>query len=132
MFIQKCFAIYNRGYPLSFSHSRAEKGSSANWTGCSNPPSGANRSAENSHRTRFTCHPWSRSAIPTAMGSFYAVASRSEEHTSELQSLMRISYAVFCLKKKKQQYNKISKQLNTLCKYTIRTYTRHCQMNNEL
>src|SRR3546814_8632217 len=31
-------------------------------------------------------------------------ASRSEEHTSELQSLMRISYAVFCLKKKKK-YN---------------------------
>src|SRR3546814_1831079 len=30
-----------------------------------------------------------------------AVAVRSEEHTSELQSLMRISYAVFCLKKKK-------------------------------
>src|SRR3546814_8598606 len=32
-------------------------------------------------------------------------ARRSEEHTSELQSLMRISYAVFCLKKKKQKYN---------------------------
>src|SRR3546814_8050749 len=31
-------------------------------------------------------------------------ASRSEEHTSELQSLMRISYAVFCLKKKKTTY----------------------------
>src|SRR3546814_1741160 len=31
-----------------------------------------------------------------------AVAARSEEHTSELQSLMRISYAVFCLKKKKR------------------------------
>src|SRR3546814_2842046 len=30
---------------------------------------------------------------------------RSEEHTSELQSLMRISYAVFCLKKKKHQVN---------------------------
>src|SRR3546814_9419205 len=30
-------------------------------------------------------------------------AGRSEEHTSELQSLMRISYAVFCLKKKKEQ-----------------------------
>src|SRR3546814_1799130 len=29
--------------------------------------------------------------------------NRSEEHTSELQSLMRISYAVFCLKKKKQE-----------------------------
>src|SRR3546814_6288879 len=31
---------------------------------------------------------------------------RSEEHTSELQSLMRISYAVFCLKKKKTIHNK--------------------------
>src|SRR3546814_4254903 len=31
-------------------------------------------------------------------------AARSEEHTSELQSLMRISYAVFCLKKKKKKY----------------------------
>src|SRR3546814_1374989 len=30
---------------------------------------------------------------------------RSEEHTSELQSLMRISYAVFCLKKKRYTYN---------------------------
>src|SRR3546814_2070040 len=33
--------------------------------------------------------------------SGYDAVSRSEEHTSELQSLMRISYAVFCLKKKK-------------------------------
>src|SRR3546814_6896258 len=32
--------------------------------------------------------------------------SRSEEHTSELQSLMRISYAVFCLKKKKKKTEK--------------------------
>src|SRR3546814_1929416 len=32
--------------------------------------------------------------------SAYAIHQRSEEHTSELQSLMRISYAVFCLKKK--------------------------------
>src|SRR3546814_4661263 len=32
-----------------------------------------------------------------------AVSLRSEEHTSELQSLMRISYAVFCLKKKKKK-----------------------------
>src|SRR3546814_4182889 len=38
--------------------------------------------------------------------------TRSEEHTSELQSLMRISYAVFCLKKKKtkQTKNKIKKK----------------------
>src|SRR3546814_4872481 len=36
-------------------------------------------------------------------GHDYDVAGRSEEHTSELQSLMRISYAVFCLKKKKMK-----------------------------
>src|SRR3546814_7820772 len=39
---------------------------------------------------------------------------RSEEHTSELQSLMRISYAVFCLKKKKQEQKIISKKLHSL------------------
>src|SRR3546814_1085074 len=33
----------------------------------------------------------------------FCMSQRSEEHKSELQSLMRISYAVFCLKKKKQQ-----------------------------
>src|SRR3546814_4620604 len=36
-----------------------------------------------------------------ACGALQAAVLRSEEHTSELQSLMRISYAVFCLKKKK-------------------------------
>src|SRR3546814_1339923 len=36
----------------------------------------------------------------------FAQAWRSEEHTSELQSLMRISYAVFCLKKKKPSHKK--------------------------
>src|SRR3546814_1619283 len=39
---------------------------------------------------------------------------RSEEHTSELQSLMRISYAVFCLKKKKAEYT-----------HTIQSSKRH-------
>src|SRR3546814_20631075 len=36
---------------------------------------------------------------------------RSEEHTSELQSLMRISYAVFCLKKKSNRYHAYDKSL---------------------
>src|SRR3546814_7860068 len=36
--------------------------------------------------------------------------ARSEEHTSELQSLMRISYAVFCLKKKKTERRKTKKE----------------------
>src|SRR3546814_1384311 len=40
-------------------------------------------------------------------------AGRSEEHTSELQSLMRISYAVFCLKKQKSTKDKILKQIHT-------------------
>src|SRR3546814_7094673 len=35
-------------------------------------------------------------------------ASRSEEHTSELQSLMRISYAVFCLKKQNNPHNRLT------------------------
>src|SRR3546814_5721764 len=39
------------------------------------------------------------------MGNKYLALIRSEEHTSELQSLMRISYAVFCLKKKNNHIN---------------------------
>src|SRR3546814_20100956 len=41
-------------------------------------------------------------ALPSASTRRFIDALRSEEHTSELQSLMRISYAVFCLKKKKK------------------------------
>src|SRR3546814_6418397 len=39
--------------------------------------------------------------IDTVTGQLRLTFGRSEEHTSELQSLMRISYAVFCLKKKR-------------------------------
>src|SRR3546814_4022323 len=46
----------------------------------------------------------SRRAIPFADDVGVGAAGRSEEHTSELQSLMRISYAVFCLKKKNIYY----------------------------
>src|SRR3546814_10350822 len=60
-----------------------------------------------------------------AESSFCVMAcSRSEEHTSELQSLMRISYAVFCLKKKKQ------KQINT--KITNCISTIHCYITNDI
>src|SRR3546814_2871759 len=38
---------------------------------------------------------------------------RSEEHTSELQSLMRISYAVFCLKKKKTHHKQTTKKTSS-------------------
>src|SRR3546814_2318310 len=46
-------------------------------------------------REPYSSSPSMKTATPRS-------TSRSEEHTSELQSLMRISYAVFCLKKKKQ------------------------------
>src|SRR3546814_2175075 len=40
---------------------------------------------------------------------------RSEEHTSELQSLMRISYAVFCLKKKKREQHSLTTNIASMC-----------------
>src|SRR3546814_6667155 len=45
---------------------------------------------------------------PTAPPALVVTITRSEEHTSELQSLMRISYAVFCLKKKTTYIHDIS------------------------
>src|SRR3546814_4694793 len=54
------------------------------------------------------------SAPVTRSKSRSTVPGRSEEHTSELQSLMRISYAVFCLKKKKQYYIEQHSYISTL------------------
>src|SRR3546814_2325955 len=63
--------------------------------------------------------------LKASKGAFIATASmsatqptpalglRSEEHTSELQSLMRISYAVFCLKKKKTKYTNTTNKTHT-------------------
>src|SRR3546814_4435309 len=53
-------------------------------------------------------------AYAVVIGDPVAHSRRSEEHTSELQSLMRISYAVFCLKKKKRIYHKQSNQTEYL------------------
>src|SRR3546814_4421397 len=47
-------------------------------------------------------------------GRSRAALSRSEEHTSELQSLMRISYAVFCLKKKTKHHNRDNEYSSTI------------------
>src|SRR3546814_3989026 len=52
--------------------------------------------------------------IAAAWGAVLAAQERSEEHTSELQSLMRISYAVFCLKKKNLEYNTYDSTYNYL------------------
>src|SRR3546814_2335863 len=56
---------------------------------------------------------WERCRARSNLGTCAAAAGRepwwrSEEHTSELQSLMRISYAVFCLKKKKHTYKELA------------------------
>src|SRR3546814_1626893 len=51
------------------------------------------------HLTTWIRNKWRKST----RGAIAHQVIRSEEHTSELQSLMRISYAVFCLKKKKQK-----------------------------
>src|SRR3546814_6380101 len=53
-----------------------------------------------------------RAAPPPEIVSASACGHRSEEHTSELQSLMRISYAVFCLKKKNKQKNEHTNTMN--------------------
>src|SRR3546814_13527804 len=56
--------------------------------------------------TRYSVSPVCSTAVEANVISGYVSQidkSRSEEHTSELQSLMRISYAVFCLKKKKHK-----------------------------
>src|SRR3546814_5502330 len=49
-------------------------------------------------------------------------AMRSEEHTSELQSLMRISYAVFCLKKQKYNNQTYNRKSLTLYSYDTKYY----------
>src|SRR3546814_6854665 len=54
------------------------------------------------------------SSEQVAYGGWRYGLGRSEEHTSELQSLMRISYAVFCLKKKKQRKSKLTNMKTTL------------------
>src|SRR3546814_1750391 len=76
-------------------------------------------------RLRSSCTP---SALPSGCsppgtargaGASSSRVSRSEEHTSELQSLMRISYAVFCLKKKNKQ-----QQFHTTTQQTVTDLTQ--------
>src|SRR3546814_5463839 len=58
--------------------------------------------------------PWPRDLLADLVREIGRHEPRSEEHTSELQSLMRISYAVFCLKKKTDNHN--------ICTHTIQIY----------
>src|SRR3546814_9130357 len=69
-------------------------------------------------------YPGVRAALPAAY-----LESRSEEHTSELQSLMRISYAVFCLKKNKTipHISNVHPE-HTLCNPLLTTSTQERQI----
>src|SRR3546814_1792382 len=63
--------------------------------------------------------------ISFAQGGTALDDARSEEHTSELQSIMRISYALFCLKKKKKTLRKICPRKATYKKQSRKTQHIH-------
>src|SRR3546814_2904732 len=93
---------------------------------CQTPPSGAFRQATGPPGHSAPAHPTGSQRMwrSPAPGLRWQVPrrgrqarKRSEEHTSELQSLMRISYAVFCLKKKKRE------QITTRTNSNIKTKT---------
>src|SRR3546814_8747750 len=97
------------------------KGSTCLWMGCARPIHGSGRIERTQsaklgmkpRSSRTCCSPTSRTGTtrpvdsvivtPKKRSSMKMPSARSEEHTSELQSLMRISYAVFCLKKQKHR-----------------------------
>src|SRR3546814_7368339 len=89
------------------------------------------------HRGPYSivCSDLDASAINRALASISVPGTapgRSEEHTSELQSLMRISYAVFCLKKKKNKHHSSSNShvINN-ANNSINTTTQHSHTNNQ-
>src|SRR3546814_2502986 len=92
----RCHARGSGGVPSS-TPSSASSLCAISCTATQKPASGSSRSACTSAHDRISG--------PLSQDSPIRSSSRSEEHTSELQSLMRISYAVFCLKKKKIHNN---------------------------
>src|SRR3546814_8630962 len=89
------------------SGSRAMRATATMSSPTSLPAMRRSKSRGRAGRPRAKDHSASRTSAP---GPFFRIesmafcADRSEEHTSELQSLMRISYAVFCLQKKNSTY----------------------------
>src|SRR3546814_10281461 len=83
-------------------------GITKDWTGLSDIDRNMVRAVIAAEDGKFCNHDgFDRAAIEDAIernAKGRKLRGRSEEHTSELQSLMRISYAVFCLKKKNQTY----------------------------
>src|SRR3546814_3696273 len=76
---------------------------------------GCRRSCCSLHRITAFSPPMTARA--RTLAASWPSSIRSEEHTSELQSLMRISYAVFCLKKKTKNYHMTSKHYQIASAY---------------
>src|SRR3546814_8679650 len=76
------------------------------------------------------CRP---SAFPgTSLPDQQRRTNRSEEHTSELQSLMRISYAVFCLKKKNRYKQRKTKKIRTHIHNNVQCYIKNMMEKEDL
>src|SRR3546814_9515615 len=114
-----CSSDLRRPRPLDDGAARVRRGPLSRWGG---PRSSAlldvwERSRQSAHAASSTCisacgrAPQSSRLTRPATNSLRPLAVRSEEHTSELQSLMRISYAVFCLKKKNNTLYNISQHI---------------------
>src|SRR3546814_2419405 len=69
--------------------------------------------------------------LDTSVPGFHHGEIRSEEHTSELQSLMRISYAVFCLKKKKPTKSTIPRYTQPQSTILLHINTSHTDTNHQ-
>src|SRR3546814_3473321 len=97
--------------------------SAIEWSGSTTCRRPARRS---SHTCQVECWAMPRPATAASRTTSPKLLSsrpcRSEEHTSELQSLMRISYAVFCLKKKKKKEYQQNKHIIKLPKPNHRSY----------
>src|SRR3546814_2529951 len=88
----------------------AERGQPGRHQQRQQPPPGHAAPTAHPHRSRACDNP--------------LMHKRSEEHTSELQSLMRISYAVFCLKKNSTQKNNSTQKTSTNNKSSITRYNK--------
>src|SRR3546814_6981157 len=87
---------------------RADDGSKAQHFAPWLPKHAGEFNAEHRSSPGITCHHWPRSSagLPRHASRLGSRRNRSEEHTSELQSLMRLSYADFCLNKKNNSKTK--------------------------
>src|SRR3546814_3812017 len=104
------------GRRAALPHNRPQSRSSPDRDGGSDGPASCCLPERRRSRHSLPRRPEARLPISAAAPSAskrWTETPRSEEHTSELQSLMRISYAVFCLKKKKPDKQKKTHTINT-------------------